>query len=79
VAFPNKISSRRKHLRASGTKRSGAHKCHNHPSGIAEPSHADELITHRLKSALDLVEIRVIDHLVVANGGVLSFAEKGLL
>jgi DNA repair protein RadC len=53
--------------------------CHNHPSNCAEPSHADELITHRLKSALDLVEIRVIDHLIVAGGSVLSFAERGLL
>ncbi len=38
--------------------------CHNHPSNCAEPSHADELITQRLKSALDLVEIRVIDHIL---------------
>lgn len=52
---------------------------HNHPSGVAEPSQADELITRRLKEALALVEIRVLDHLIVAGGAVESFAEKGLI
>lgn len=52
---------------------------HNHPSGVAEPSRADELITHRLKEALALVEIRVLDHLVVGGETVESFAERGLL
>ena len=52
---------------------------HNHPSGVAEPSTADELITQRLRDALQLVDIRVIDHLVVSSGGVTSFAERGLL
>ena len=52
---------------------------HNHPSGVAEPSQADELITRRLKEALALVEIRVIDHLVVGDGACTSFAERGLL
>jgi len=53
---------------------------HNHPSsGIAEPSHADELITTRLRQALALVDIRVLDHLIVAGGSTLSFAERGLL
>jgi DNA repair protein RadC len=53
---------------------------HNHPSsGIAEPSHADELITRRLREALALVDIRVLDHLIVAGDSVLSFAERGLL
>ena len=52
---------------------------HPHPSGIAEPSHADEIITHRLREALALVEIRVLDHLIIAGGDVVSFAEKGLL
>src|SRR5580658_5746154 len=46
---------------------------HNHPSGIAEPSHADELITRRLREALQLVDIRVLDHLIVADNGCLSF------
>jgi DNA repair protein RadC len=52
---------------------------HNHPSGIAEPSHADELITRRLREALQLVDIRVLDHLIVADNGCLSFAERGLI
>ena len=52
---------------------------HNHPSGVAEPSQADELITRRLREALALVDIRVIDHCIVADNGCLSFAERGLL
>jgi len=52
---------------------------HNHPSGVAEPSHADELITRRLREALQLVDIRVLDHLIVADNGCLSFAERGLI
>jgi DNA repair protein RadC len=52
---------------------------HNHPSGVAEPSHADETLTQALKQALALVDIRVLDHFIVAGGGVLSFAERGLL
>jgi DNA repair protein RadC len=52
---------------------------HNHPSGVAEPSRADEYLTQTLKSALALVDVRVIDHLVVGHGQVVSFAERGLL
>ena len=52
---------------------------HNHPSGIAEPSRADEEITLRLKNALDLIDVRVLDHFIVGDGTVLSFAERGLL
>ena len=52
---------------------------HNHPSGVAEPSHADELITTRLKEALALVDIRVLDHVIVGDGGYVSMAEKGLI
>jgi DNA repair protein RadC len=52
---------------------------HNHPSGVAEPSQADELITRRLKAALDLVEIRLLDHLIVGDGHCESLAERGLL
>ena len=52
---------------------------HNHPSGAAEPSRADEYLTQTLKSALGLVDVRVLDHLVVGDGAVLSFAERGLL
>ncbi len=52
---------------------------HNHPSGVAEPSHADEAITRRLKDALALVDVRVLDHFVVAAGESVSFAQRGLL
>ena len=52
---------------------------HNHPSGSAEPSRADELLTNTLKTALALVDVRVIDHFVVTIGKVTSFAERGLL
>lgn len=52
---------------------------HNHPSGVAEPSHADEAITRRLKDALALVDVRVLDHFVVSAGESASFAERGLL
>jgi len=52
---------------------------HNHPSGVAEPSQADELITHRLKEALALIDVRVLDHLVIGGEVVESFAERGLL
>ncbi len=52
---------------------------HNHPSGAAEPSRADEFLTQSLKSALQLVDVRVLDHLVVGRGAVVSFAERGLL
>lgn len=52
---------------------------HNHPSGVAEPSQADQRITERLKSALLLVDVRVLDHMIVGEGEVMSFAERGLL
>lgn len=52
---------------------------HNHPSGLLEPSRADELLTQTLKSSLGLVDVRVLDHFVVGCSGVVSFAERGLL
>ncbi len=52
---------------------------HNHPSGVAEPSRADEYLTQTLKTALALVDVRVLDHLVVAGADVCSFAERGLI
>ena len=52
---------------------------HNHPSGVVEPSRADEALTQTVKAALALVDVRVIDHLIVAGPAVLSFAERGLL
>ena len=52
---------------------------HNHPSGVAEPSRADELLTTALKQALALVDIRTLDHFIVAGHRVVSFAERGIL
>jgi DNA repair protein RadC len=52
---------------------------HNHPSGVAEPSRADELLTQTLKQALALVDIRALDHFVIAGSQLISFAERGLL
>lgn len=52
---------------------------HNHPSGVAEPSRADEFLTQSLIAALRLVDVRVLDHMVVGGNGVVSFAERGLL
>lgn len=52
---------------------------HNHPSGVAEPSQADERITRRIKAALDLVDIRLLDHLIVGDGAATSMAGRGLL
>ena len=52
---------------------------HNHPSGVAEPSHADEILTRSLKRALALVDVQVLDHFIVAGTRIMSFAESGLL
>ena len=52
---------------------------HNHPSGSVEPSRADEFLTQTLKSALALVDVRVLDHVIVAPGQALSMAERGLI
>ena len=52
---------------------------HNHPSGLAQPSHADEMLTRNLKEALALVDVKVLDHFVVAGAQAISFAERGLL
>ena len=52
---------------------------HNHPSGSVDPSRADEFLTQTLKTALELVDVRVLDHLVVAGADVCSFAERGLM
>ena len=52
---------------------------HNHPSGVAQPSQADELLTRNLKDALGLVEVKVLDHFIVAGSHALSFAERVLL
>ena len=52
---------------------------HNHPSGVSEPSRADETLTARLKEALTLVDVRLLDHLVVGDGEMVSFSERGML
>jgi DNA repair protein RadC len=52
---------------------------HNHPSGVAEPSRSDEEITRRLKEALALVDVRVLDHMIVGDGAITSLAERGLI
>ena len=52
---------------------------HNHPSGVAEPSRADEMLTTSLKQALALVDVKILDHFIVAGATTLSFAERGLL
>ncbi len=58
---------------------SGVMLCHNHPSGVSEPSQADRWLTDQLKSALALVDVRVLDHFIVAGDQPLSFAERGWL
>ena len=52
---------------------------HNHPSGVAEPSSADERITEKLKQALALIDVRVLDHFIIGNGETVSLAERGLM
>jgi DNA repair protein RadC len=52
---------------------------HNHPSGSAMPSRADEALTQKLKAALALVDVRILDHMIVGGSDVLSMAERGLL
>lgn len=52
---------------------------HNHPSGVAEPSQADERITRRLRAALELIDVRVLDHFIVASGASVSMASRGLI
>ena len=52
---------------------------HNHPSGVAEPSRADQALTDRLREALALIEVRVLDHIVIGDGETVSFSERGML
>jgi len=65
--------------RALAHNAAGVILAHNHPSGAAEPSQSDRWLTDQLKAALALVDVRVLDHFVVAGNGSLSFAERGLL
>ena len=71
---PRQVVERALHLNAAAVILS-----HNHPSGVAEPSGADRHITDRLREALGLIEVRVLDHLVVGEGRPVSFAERGWL
>ena len=52
---------------------------HNHPSGVAEPSEADQLITRRIRDALDLIDVRLLDHFIVGDGTCVSLAARGLI
>jgi DNA repair protein RadC len=73
--YPRELVKRALHHNAAGVILA-----HNHSSGVAEPSRADEALTRALKEALALVDVRVLDHFIVADGsGGLSFAERGLL
>ena len=72
--YPREIVKRALELQASAVILA-----HNHPSGAAEPSRADEYLTQTLISALKLVDVRVLDHMVVGESSVISFAERGLL
>ena len=74
AVYPREVVKRALELGAAGVVLA-----HNHPSGAAEPSHADELLTKTLINALQLVDIRVLDHMVVGEVDVISFAERGML
>lgn len=72
--YPREVVKRALHHNAAALILS-----HCHPSGVAEPSHADEMLTTALRAALNLVDVKVLDHLVVAGSTMVSFAERGLL
>jgi DNA repair protein RadC len=79
--FPRSIgSARRLALKPDrATERSEAHNAHNHPSNNPQPSQADELITTRIKAALEILDLRLLDHIVVSACETVSLAEKGLI
>jgi DNA repair protein RadC len=70
--YPREVVKRALELNAAGVILS-----HNHPSGVAEPSQADRWLTDQLKTALGLVDVKVLDHFVIAGAARLSFAERG--
>jgi DNA repair protein RadC len=72
--YPREVVLRALHHNASAVVLS-----HNHPSGEVQPSRADEALTHTLKAALALVDVRVLDHVIVARGQAMSMAEAGLI
>ena len=66
-------------IKALSKSRNAVILAHNHPSGVAEPSRADEALTQALKQSLALVDVRVLDHFVIGGAAAMSFAERGLL
>ncbi len=72
--YPREVAVRALHHHAAAVVLA-----HNHPSGAVQPSRADEALTQSLKAALALLDVRVLDHIIVAPGQALSFAERGLL
>lgn len=74
AVYPREVVKRALHFNAAGVIFS-----HNHPSGVAEPSRADEALTRALKEALSVVDVKVLDHIVVAGSVAISFAERGLI
>lgn len=72
--YPREVVKRALALNAAGVILA-----HNHPSGVAEPSRSDEMLTASLRQALAMVDVRVLDHLIVAGAAMVSFAERGLL
>ncbi len=72
--FPREIVKRALHYNAAATIFA-----HNHPSGVAEPSRADEMLTQTLKQTLSLIDVKVLDHFVIGGDAAMSFAERGLL
>jgi len=72
--YPREVVKRALHLQASCVVLS-----HNHPSGTVQPSRADEMLTQTLKTTLALIDVRVLDHIIVAPGEALSMAERGLM
>jgi DNA repair protein RadC len=72
--FPREVVKRALHHNAAGVIFA-----HNHPSGLAEPSGADEALTAALKKSLALVDVKVLDHFIVGSGCIMSFAERGLI
>lgn len=72
--YPREVVLRALHHRAASVVLA-----HNHPSGTVQPSHSDEILTSTLQAALALVDVRVLDHVIVAPGGALSMAERGLI
>ena len=72
--YPREVVKRALHYNAAAVVLA-----HNHPSGVAEPSQSDRMLTDALKQALALVDVRVLDHFIVAGAGCVSFAERGMV